>query len=254
MRSITVCLIATLATTLVPLPLVATEMTALYEIQVTQNADAFSVNGTEVQLGNLLFYTISWDTDAPLTGGAHPNGKAHYKQNSIQAGGSLLFNGINIATNNATSAVNAKNFEVENKSGASEDKWKTESIFTDDSTSILTVASSGGPLDISNYTPEKIKIEIKVSFLSTNSLLAASDELFSNVTSAMLAALPDNKRKFELKWKGNVGGVKDPKIMGTVSNLTFAPESDPISTPEPGTLSLLGLGILGLLALRHRRC
>jgi len=244
--------LAFLAALLPASPVVA--VTMLFEVEATENDDNLSVNGVKIEPGDTLLYTVEWDTGAALTSGSNPTGNAHYETDSIQAGGSLTFNGTNIATNNSTASVDARAFEVKNDSGpSSEDKWKTESIFTDVAGPTVTVAGNSGTINVSSYTPEKIKIELKstsLNFLSTNLLPLASADLTANLSDLVLASITDDKhRKFEMKWKGNIDGVKDPKIIGIITSLTEGPF---VEVPEPSTALLILFPLAGLLLLNRR--
>ena len=215
-----------------------------YEILVTDNTGQLRVNGTEVLVGDTLTYIVEWDTAAVKTSGTTPIGTANYVHDSIQLGGGLVYFGTNMLTNNSTATVDARKFEVKNNLSGSEDKWKTESIFSD--LASMTVQGNTGQVSTSSYTPEKVKIKIKssvVDFLLSNELPLATSDLTTNLTAPVLSSMPADARKFELKWKGNVDGLKDPKVLGTVTSVS--------AIPEPATMSLLGLG--GLALLRQRK-
>ncbi len=182
-----------------------------FSVQVTENNQGVSVDGTTIGIGDILSYTVAWDVDALITKGSTPNGAVEYHSNSIQVGEGLAFGGVNFADNSGV-----LKFEVKNDS---EDKWKTEASFTN---VIAGVTVAAGAVPITSYTTEKIKIELKSSvleFLSTNALGQASTDLRNNLTDAALAA-PLATRSFEVKWKGDVDHVKDPKVKGIVTSIS----------------------------------
>ena len=234
MRFTIVTLIVLLCLALAVGPASAATVKLTFTIEVHENDDHLKVNGTEILVGDLLYYTVEVNTSA-VGSGPVPVGSVDYKNDSIQAGGSLLFGGVNMVTNNSTATVSAINFEVKNSNAGSEDKWKTEVAFTDVAT--MTFDGAG---NTSAYAPKKIKIEIKSSddnFLSTSALPQASVDFVANMTDSLLASLTDdNKKKFELEWDHG------PKIKGRVTSVV----------PEPGTMALAAFGGLAVL-LRRRR-
>jgi len=192
-----------------------------FKIDITAVPNNLQVNGTSITTSDFLYYVLEWDENAAKSSGVVPVGTANYVDDAIQAGGSLIFDvagidTVSIATNNATDTTSARKFEVKNSNAGGEDKWKTEAIFTD-VTSGVNVTVGGA--NVSSANPEKIKIELKsrkVNFLSSSELLQATSELLA----LDLSTLGAGDRKFEMKWKGTVGGVKDPKITGEIVSMT----------------------------------
>jgi len=125
-------------------------------------------------------------------------------------------------------------------------------------------SATGGSYNVGLANPEAdVVAAISAAFATYSSVCLDTSEAPAGVTASSTPCIVgafdrsiDRTFDFDLTFTGNTPGVYTFPTIATVDGGNVAPESDTITVtgvPEPATLAILGLGVLGVGFVRRRR-